>query len=341
MATICKRDKGWQAQICVCGVRKSRTFLRKEDAKRWAERTTADIQAGRAASSTLTLADLCDKYARTVTPAKSDTRYEHVKLEWWAKSDLGKYRIVDITPRMIQDFVDERASKVESSSAKRELVLLQATLSWAVKKGWLASNPCHEVAKPKDNPPRDRVASPEEIAMLMHAAGWREDEVPVSKTARVAAAFLLSCLTGMRGGEIIRLTSEMLDLDAGVIHLPASITKTRKKRAVACGERAVALLRRVLEAGERPEIFGLDDASRDALFRKIRALSGIQVTELKPRIHFHDARATFCTWAASPGEDGAPHLDVLSLAKQLGHQNIRQLMTYYRPKPEDLAKRLA
>lgn len=61
---------------------------------------------------------------------------------------------------------------------------------------------------------------------------------------------------------------------------------------------------------------------------------------IRQGLTFHDGRATFCTWAASPGPDGAPRLDVLSLARQTGHKNLKMLMRYYRPSIESFADRL-
>lgn len=47
------------------------------------------------------------------------------------------------------------------------------------------------------------------------------------------------------------------------------------------------------------------------------------------------------TWAASPEpKTGAPRLDLLSLARQTGHKNLKMLQRYYRPKSEDIVKRL-
>lgn len=61
---------------------------------------------------------------------------------------------------------------------------------------------------------------------------------------------------------------------------------------------------------------------------------------IEQALHFHDGRATFCTWAASPGEDGAPRLDVMSLARQTGHRSVKMLMRYYRPDVSTFADRL-
>ena len=62
---------------------------------------------------------------------------------------------------------------------------------------------------------------------------------------------------------------------------------------------------------------------------------------IREGLNFHDSRATFATWAASPDpKTGVPRLDLLSLARQPGHKNLKMLQRYYRPKSEDIAKRL-
>ena len=50
---------------------------------------------------------------------------------------------------------------------------------------------------------------------------------------------------------------------------------------------------------------------------------------------------TAATWAASPDpETGAPRLDVLALARQTGHKDLKMLQRYYRASAEEIAKRL-
>ena len=65
----------------------------------------------------------------------------------------------------------------------------------------------------------------------------------------------------------------------------------------------------------------------DALFRKARARCGIQ------DLHWHDARATAITRLAR-------RLDILDLARMIGHANLGELRTYYRERAEDIAARL-
>lgn len=58
------------------------------------------------------------------------------------------------------------------------------------------------------------------------------------------------------------------------------------------------------------------------------------------KVVFHDGRATFATWATSPGPDGAPRLDVMVIARQTGHKNLKMSMRYYRPSVESFVERL-
>ena len=74
-------------------------------------------------------------------------------------------------------------------------------------------------------------------------------------------------------------------------------------------------------------VLGVKSASLDALFRKAKARAGID------GLHSHDSRAEAITRLAKK-------LDILSLARMVGHRDLRMLQVYYRESAEDLAKRL-
>lgn len=62
---------------------------------------------------------------------------------------------------------------------------------------------------------------------------------------------------------------------------------------------------------------------------------------IKEGLNFHDSRATFAKWAALPDpKTGALRLDVLALARQTRHKNLKMLQRYYRAGAEDIAKRV-
>jgi integrase len=82
---------------------------------------------------------------------------------------------------------------------------------------------------------------------------------------------------------------------------------------------------KALPEGDGP-VFGLDGPMRDALWRKTKP------AEI-PDLHFHDTRGE-AIWRLSK------KLDVLQLARMIGHRDVNSLMIYYRESAADLAKRL-
>lgn len=233
---------------------------------------------------------------------------------------------------------------VTEATIRRQLEMISGFFSWAVEQKLIKENPCRGVKKPAESDARERVANDEEIERLKIAANWEEGMIPRTKTQRVCAAFVLSCLTGMRSGEMMRI--ERSWIRGNVLWIPMEATKTDHFRKIALSERARKILDDVVSLGIEPSIWGLSDGSRDSLWRKIRDRAGLgevrdsQGRLIEQALHFHDGRATFCTWAASPGEDGAPRLDVMSLARQTGHRSVKMLMRYYRPDVSTFADRL-
>lgn len=73
--------------------------------------------------------------------------------------------------------------------------------------------------------------------------------------------------------------------------------------------------------------FGLTPQQIDVHFRKGCARAGIE------GLHFHDSRATAITRLAK-------RLDILTLARMIGHRDLKSLQVYYRETAEDTAKRL-
>lgn len=67
--------------------------------------------------------------------------------------------------------------------------------------------------------------------------------------------------------------------------------------------------------------------SLDALFRKVRDKAGIE------NLHFHDTRHEAITRLSKK-------LDVLALARMIGHRDIKELMTYYNESASDISKKL-
>ena len=352
MATIRQRGEKYQAQICCAGHRLSKTFSTLREAKRWAVTKEAELSEGYSPGSRSPVADFFDDYGKFYESRVKKPRHALFVFGYLRRDPLSELPIFSVTPKDIEAWIERRRTIpseatgkiVTESTIRRQLDMLSGFFRWAVDQELIKENPCHSVRRPDNSGFRERIASPQEIEQLKIAAGWEEGTVPRTVTARVCAAFVFACCTGMRSGEIVRIEKEWIR--GNTLWIPLEATKTERFRKIALSKRALAILDDVMAMGFSPAIWGVEDAQRDALFRKIRDRAGLgEVRDSEGRLieaalHFHDSRATFCTWAASPGPDGAPRLDVMSLARQTGHANVKMLMRYYRPDVSTFSNRL-
>lgn len=331
MASIRKHKTGWRAFVDRRGVRKSKVFPTRQEAKDWASREEYKIMNGEKVAAAMTLGDVLDRYAREVSPVKRGHRWEALRLERMRR-DIGHHRLGDLEPRHIAAWRDARLREVAPGSVRREMVLLGSVLRQARDEwGLMSSNPMQGVRKPQEPPPRTRLPTDDEMARMAHVAGSDLS----TATGRAWHAFQFACETAMRAGEIVGLTWDRIDMDARVAHLP--ITKNGRARDVPMTRDAVALLDQLLatngleyhEARETSrKAFGLSSRQLDALFRKIRDRAGVE------GLRFHDSRAYALGRLSEK-------VDVLTLARISGHRDLRILLnTYYRKTAADIARGL-
>ncbi len=354
MASIGKLPSGsYRVQFYVDGLKKSKTFKTRSEAKQFATKIElTPIVRG----SSISFKTLLEEYRDTVTANKRGWREESIRINRILKYPMAQKKLSELTTQDLQSFVDMRlneksgatGSNISPATVVREFNHVTAVLHYAVRQGLIDKSPSLGVKLPKKPEHRERVATEEELDALLAASGWDAVSPPENLTQLTILAFLFSCRTGMRAGEILNLENSWID--GSVIHLPKEATKTLTKRDVALMSDARRLLDLAISAsmnkGER--IFGqLNSANRDAIWRKVRDRAGLSAIKdssgnvIKEGLNFHDGRATFATWAASPNpKTGAPRLDVLALARQTGHRDLKMLQKYYRETAQEIARRL-
>ncbi|MGI3168445.1 tyrosine-type recombinase/integrase [Pseudooceanicola sp. C21-150M6] len=320
MASIIKHGKKWRALIDRKGVRKSRVFASKQEARDWANSEEAAILGGAGASSKAVLRDVLDRYAREVSPAKKGYRWEAIRLEKIGKGDLGDKRMCDIKPEDIAKWREDRLKEVAPGSVIREMTLLSSVFSVARREwGMLDKSPMKGVRRPAQPPRRDRLVTADELDRLRLVAG---DDLTHAR-ARAFHAFLFAIETGMRAGEIVGLTVGNVDYSARVAHLPR--TKNGDPRDVPLSSEAVRLLRALPPADP---LFAITSRDLDASWRAVRDRAGIE------GLTFHDSRACAATQLSKK-------LNPLELARMLGHRDLNMLIKhYYRETAESIARRL-
>lgn len=320
MAVPKKDGDVWRHRIMVRGQRVSGTFRTKAAALAWEAEQRVQIKEGSTVSPSKTLRDAFERYELEVSKKKRSYANEAKRLTWFANQDLAAKKMAEIKPADIAAWRDARLQEVKGSSVNRDMNLLSHVFTIARREwGWITTSPTKDVERPKDPPHRDRRISEEEIDLICQQLGWNRalKMAPTTKQHRVALAFLFALETAMRAGEICALRKG--DVQGRVARLHT--TKNGRPRDVPLSAGALAIWKLV------PAGFDLTPALLDALFRKARTSAGVV------GMTFHDSRHEAITRLASK-------LNVLELARMVGHTNINQLRTYYNATAEDIASRL-
>lgn len=322
MAAPKKEGSVWRHRIMVKGKRVSGTFPTKAAAQAWEAEQRVQIVEGSGSGSgkSKTLRDALEKYELEVSKKKRSYANEAKRITWFCTTDLADKKIAEIKPADVAAWRDGRLREVKSSSVNRDMNLLSHVFTVAKREwGWIKDVPTKDVERPKDPPHRDRRISEEEIDLICLQLGWDRKIAgePATKQHRVALAFLFALETAMRAGEICALKKGDVQGRVARLHM----TKNGRPRDVPLSPQALAIWKLV------PDGFGLTSAILDALFRKAKKGAGIE------GLTFHDSRHEAITRLAQK-------LDVLDLARMVGHTNINQLRTYYNPTADDIASRL-
>ncbi len=208
------------------------------------------------------------------------------------------------------------------TSANRFLASVRACLQAAWRAGLITENPASKVRKFRENEPRARVLTEDEMKRLIMALG----EEP---SAFVKAAFRLLIETGARKSEVLRAKWEDFDLDAATPLWRIPSPKAGNPQVVPLASRTVAMLRQLPRLGPfvipgRHPSKPLEDLRSPWIRLQERAeLDGVTI---------HDLRRTFGLHAAR-----AAGLHVAS--KLLRHSDVRITERVYAPLGiEDLAK---
>lgn len=320
MASYEKRNGRWRARVYVNHQRDAQTFDTKAQAVAWANLREQELTGARLPDKSVT--DALRRYADEVSPTHKGRRWEELRLTAWERTEWAKKPLQALgAPDLAQWKLERLQAGVAPATVRREMTLLGSVLDTCVREWhWLRANPMASVKKPDAPPSRKRRISESEVERIVTALGY-ESGPPENASQRVALVFLFALETAMRSGEITGL--RWGDIGTASARLPE--TKNGDARSVPLSKRAREILA-LMPKGEGP-IFGLDGALRDALFRKARDRA--QIADL----HFHDSRAE-AIWRLSK------KLDVLELARAIGHRDLRSLLIYYQTSADELAARL-
>lgn len=306
MATYSNYKGKTRVQVCVKGVRKSKVFDTKTEAKAWALAQEHEIRE-KGSSASITFEQLTKLWVERY-PNRISIKWEARRLKFLMDSDLGKTLLTDLTKVTVADWRDKRLETVQEGTVLRDWNLLSSVCTDAVDEmGLMKVNPFFGVKRPEEPEPRDRIATPKELEYIKYCASTNP------RWMRVYDCFLFAVQTGMSIGEVANL--RWTQINERVVSLPKF--KKRPPRDVPLSSKAHEI---VESRRGQPEskllVFGFKVHQIDTAWRDMCKMAAVE------DLNFHDSRHMAATWLSKK-------IDALALAKMLGHRNLKMLLNVY------------
>jgi integrase len=206
---------------------------------------------------------------------------------------LHSMPIADITVADVAGRLNVINRESGTVTAGRARSALSSVFVWAMRQGYMGSNPHNPVAvteNPDEGVSRDLVLSDVELAHVWRAAG---DDA-------FGKVIKLLILTGCRREEIGGLRWGEIDRDAGTITLPAERVKNRHEHVLPITPLAAEIINSIPEQAERDHVFGARsangfngwDAAKKALDQRLAG----KLKGKSAGFRAHDIRRSLATW---------------------------------------------
>lgn len=171
------------------------------------------------------IAELLDRYALQVVPTKSiTTQAQNSVAIKRLRAVLGAVPLQSLKPRHVYQYIDKRQAKV---AARREVEVLSHAYTKAVEWGYLDRHPFKGEVRLDGEKPRTRYVEDWEIIECLSIESRRK----AGSVLAIQAYIRVKLLTGMRRGDLLRLT--MSDLKEDGIHVtPGKTENSTGKRLI-------------------------------------------------------------------------------------------------------------
>lgn len=316
----------YRAKVRIKGCpQQSATFDRKTDAKRWAEKTQAELRDGRyfpvAEARKHLFSELVERYISEVLPSRPKNAANTKRhLEFWCIR-FGHLLVADITPALIvaarNDLLGQRTRRGglrSPATVVRYLASLSHAFSVATREWhWVDDNPVLKVSKPREPRGRERFLSDQEREQLLI-------ECQHSASLVLYPVVVLALSTGMRSGEIMKLKWSDVDFSRELITLTE--TKNGTTRSVPLIGLAKSLiqelakLRRIDTSLVFPGKRGDKPVELRRPWQQALQQAGIQ------NFRFHDLRHSAASYLAMNGATA------IELSAVLGHKTLAMVKRY-------------
>lgn len=355
-----KRGKVYQYQFEIAPVKGKRKFINKSGFRTKAEAIEAGTQAYTEYQNAgvpfkeqkISYSDYLDywlnNYCKTNLKYNTIQAYETL-IKKYIKPYIGKYRLSTITSVRLNTFITELCDEYDFSRAyfKSILKVVKGSFRDACDLyGFLKYNPAITLRLPRLDKEKEDIKhlySQEEIDTILNR--FKDNET-------FTCAFLTSCYTGMRTGEVFALTWEDIDLENGTISIKHNVydkPKDEKGRwfigstKTFAGKRIIHISETLLNALKNyqkkqqlyQKLYGKKYKEKiNLVFTKENGLYvGTDLTRYPFKIihnklgiekcRFYDLRGSYATKILTNG------IEIRDVADILGHRNVETTENYY------------
>jgi integrase len=227
---------------------------------------------------------------------------------------FGNKKLSEITGREIERYMQERRKTAQPATVNRELALLKHMLRKAVDWEYLQSNPARAIKLFKEPPGRIRWLNDGERERLL-------DECRRSVNPLLFSIVLTAIYTGMRKGELQRLTWDDVSFDAVIPIITVKHTKNNETRYIPISESLLPVLRYLFNAIPIAHyVFSKPDGTAYGDWRK-SFTSACKRAGVKD-FRFHDLRHTFASYLGMAG------CNVFEIKALTGHKTLAMVARY-------------
>lgn len=346
----------WYGQVWVQGRRLNRALGRKRQTgsrdgltRAQAERKLRELLDGEARFAPTerhTVGEVADAFLRACAQRQL-ARSTLMDYESYVRVHIapffGSLAIAKVRERDVEDFIAQKLDEGKApKSVANWLGLLHSIVDFGERRGWVATNPCKRVAKPRKRRRRAlRFLDAPELEAVLRAV----PDDPRGPTER--ALYLTAAMTGLRLGELTGLRWRDVDWQAQKIRVGDNWVRgefgdpksERSARAVPMADRVAGELERHFQRSQfqaehelvfpHPTIGEPLDKSR---VRK-RFIAAVSAAGVHRHITFHDLRHTFGTRMAAAG------VPMRTIQEWMGHADFKTTQIYaeYAPSRDEAA----
>lgn len=245
--------------------------------------------------------EYCSECARRTRKTTADTYRAHLNLFFESCAWAHPSRI---TEPMITSFLSALKGKhgaAKPKTANHYLKDLRQFLGFCVRRGYIASNTAQTVKTIKLDKKSPQFLSKVQIRAILKVSS-KETLGPVIATA---------VYTGMRKGELERLTWEDIDFRRNRITVGESKSKTFRVLPL-----HTALKKILMPVRGKGVCFSFVNFRR--IWKRVKKAKGVEM----PSLRFHELRHTFASQMVMAG------VDIATVAKLLGHADITTTQIY-------------